>query len=66
MNHAITIGELLLSLGVLIGLGVTAFGLLSAFANMMADAAGDNGKEGCQVMLGGVALLIGCILGLVL
>lgn len=66
MGHTITIGGLLLSLGIIGGLLAIAFGLLDAFANGMADAAGDNGKSGCIIFAVGLVVLVGSILGLVL
>ena len=65
MSHAITIGGLLLSIGALVGLLAVGFGVLSLFANMMADAQVDNGKSGCIITAVGLVLLIACIVGLV-
>jgi acid phosphatase family membrane protein YuiD len=64
MNHSITIGGLLLSIGLLGGIGTICFAVLSLFANMMADAQGDNGKSGCIALVVGAALTIGCVIGL--
>jgi predicted outer membrane lipoprotein len=66
MNHAITLGGLLLSIGLLGGVLTCAFGVLSLFANMMADAQGDGGKGGCIALIVGAVLVIGCGIGLVL
>jgi hypothetical protein len=64
MNHAITLGGLLLSIGVLGGILMVCFGLLSSFGNMMADAAGDGGKSGCIITAIGLVLLGGSVIGL--
>jgi hypothetical protein len=64
MNHAITIGDFILSFGALIGILLFAFGILDAFGNMMADTAGDNGKEGCTLTIIGAVLAVGCLVGL--
>lgn len=69
MNHAITIGGLLLSLGVLVGLAMTAFGALAIFAGGMSDApeaGADTTRQGCMIALPGAMLLAMCIIGLVL
>lgn len=65
-NHAITTGDLLFSIGLLAGLLTAAFGLLSMFGNMMADAAGDGGKSGCITFIVGAAMIVGCGLALAL
>lgn len=68
MNHAITIGGLLLTVGVIAGLAAAAIGLLMIFAGGMSDApaAGDEAsKQGCIVALIGVVLLVGCLLAVV-
>jgi hypothetical protein len=65
MNHAVTIGGLLLSVGLLGGVLTLVFGVLSLFANMMADAQGDGGKGGCITLAVGAVLVIGCGIGLV-
>jgi hypothetical protein len=54
----------LLSIGLLGGIGTICFAVLSLFANMMADAQGDNGKSGCIALVVGAALTIGCVIGL--
>jgi hypothetical protein len=62
MNHAITIGGLLFSIGAFVGLLMAAFGLLMVFAAGMSDASDDGtGGQGCVVFIIGVVLLIGCI-----
>jgi hypothetical protein len=65
MNHAITLSDLLLTLGVIGGIVCILFGVLSAYGNMMADTAGDEGKSGCIITLIGLAILIGSIAGIV-
>jgi hypothetical protein len=64
MNHAITIGGLLLSVGALVGFVVLLAGVASAFGNMMADAAGDNGKQGCILFIVGLVIFVVCLIGL--
>ena len=66
MNHAITVGGLLFSVGILVGLLTMAFGVLSLFGNMMADAAGDQGKSGCAIFLTGLAITVGSLVGMAL
>lgn len=62
MNHAITVGGLLLALGVLVGLIVSALGLLTIFAAGMSDAGDDGtGAVGCAVLVAGAALLAGSL-----
>jgi hypothetical protein len=65
MNHAITIGGLLLSVGALIGIGMFLFGGLMFFAAGMSDADDDGtAKQGCIVFALGAALTIGCLIGM--
>lgn len=67
MNHAITIGGLLLSLGVLAGLLTLAAGTLMMFAASMSDAGDDGtGKNGCICMICGALIAVACVLWLVL
>lgn len=64
MNHPITIGGLLLGIGVVAGTLTAAYGVMDAYGNMMADAAGDNGKQGCSVMVCGALIAVACLLAL--
>lgn len=65
MNHAITVGGLLLTLGAGAGALIACFGILDAFACGMSDAPSDNSStSGCFIFGAGVVLLIGCIIGL--
>lgn len=69
MNHAITLGGLLLFLGIIGGLVMIGFGVLKFFVGSMSDApeAGEAaGKQGCIIAAVGLVLLVGCILKLVL
>jgi hypothetical protein len=66
MNHAITVGGLLLSIGIVASTLATVYGAIDAYGNMMADAAGDNGKQGCTIFIVGIVGLVGCIAGLFL
>jgi hypothetical protein len=66
MNHAITVGGLLLSIGIVASTLAAAYGAFDAYGNMMADAAGDNGKQGCTIFIVGIVGLVGCIAGLFL
>lgn len=64
MNHAITIGGLILALGMIVGLLTAAFGALMLFAGGMSDAPSEGdaaGRQGCIVFLLGAALLVGCV-----
>jgi hypothetical protein len=65
VNHSITIGELLLALGALAGLGTVAVGALMMFAAGMSDAGDDGtGKNGCLFMLCGALVAVACLLWL--
>lgn len=67
MNHAITVGGLLLTLGIIGGLIGSAFGALMVFAGGMSDnpsAGNDAAGTGCLVLLGGLAMASLCALGL--
>lgn len=69
MNLTITVGGLLLTLGVIFGLLITSFGVVMTFAAGMSDAydAGNKaGKQGCFTFLAGLALAVGSLLGLIL
>ena len=67
MNHAITIGGLLLTVGAFIGLLMAGFGGIIILANGMSDNTSDNSSgAGCVPLIAGIALTIGCIVGLVL
>lgn len=67
MNHTITVGGLLLAVGVMGGLLAALFGALMFFAAGMSDAGDDGtGGKGCALFAGGLVVCIGCILGLVL
>jgi hypothetical protein len=59
MNHAITIGGLLLGIGAFVGLGVIALGVIATLAGGMSDsisAAEDASRTGCNALLAGAAL----------
>jgi hypothetical protein len=65
MHHAITIGGLLLSLGILGGALATVLGLLMLFAAGMSDAGDDGtGGKGCVIALVGIVLAIACLVGM--
>lgn len=67
MNHSITIGGLLLGIGVVIGLGTLAFGFLRFIAGGMSDApqlGDDEGKKGCATAIVGLVIVVGCLIGL--
>jgi hypothetical protein len=65
MNHAITVGGLLLSLGLLAGLLASLGGFMAVLAEGMSDApSADNGKSGCAAIIVGLILMIGCAIGL--
>jgi hypothetical protein len=68
MNHAITVGGLLLAVGALIGLAIAAFGVLEIFAGGMSDAPAEGdaaGKNGCVLLICGALIFVACILWLV-
>ena len=62
MNHAITIGTLVFTLGIGAGLLAMAFGVLSFFGNMMADTQGDGGKQGCTFFVVGLAVVVAIVI----
>jgi hypothetical protein len=65
MNHPLTIGGLLLGIGVISGLLMAAFGALLTFAAGMSDAGDDStGATGCALFVAGAACTIGCLIGL--
>lgn len=67
MDHTITVGGILLSLAVLVGLAMAAIGGLMAFAGGMSDAPAEGAaasKQGCFVFCLGCALVVGGIWGL--
>jgi hypothetical protein len=67
MNHAITIGGLLLGILALGGLGAIAVGALMFMAGGMSDApaAGEAaGKQGCIALTGGAVLFALAVWGL--
>lgn len=69
MNHAITVGGLLLSVGIIAGLIAAAVGVLMAFAGGMSDSPAEGeaaSKRGCIVLAIGLALVGGCIAMVVL
>lgn len=67
MNHAITVGGLLLALGGVAGGIAVFFGGLMLAAASMSDAGDDGtGGKGCAVMAGGALLIAGCLMALVI
>lgn len=63
MNHAITVGGLLLSVGAFVGLCIAAFGVLMLLAGGMSDAPdiGDaTGKNGCICIICGALVMVAC------
>jgi hypothetical protein len=69
MNHAVTIGGLLLTLGAAAGLLAAGIGVIMFFAGAMSDdpyAADSTGKTGCVIFVIGAVALIGCIVATVL
>lgn len=67
MNHAITIGGLLLGIGALVGVLDLAFRALDLFAGGMSDSpsAGDDAsRTGCIALIGGAVLFALCVWGL--
>lgn len=69
MNHAITVGGLLLTVGIMVGFFACAIGLLMAFAGGMSDAPAEGdatSKQGCIVFVCGLVLFVGCIVMAVL
>lgn len=67
MNHAITVGGLLLSLSILVGLVMVFIGALVIFAGGMSDAPTEGAaasKQGCFVFCLGAAFIVGGIWGL--
>jgi hypothetical protein len=67
MDHAITIGGLMLTIGCFVGLVVAVIGIFMFMAGGMSDApqAGDRaGESGCITFCIGAVILVGCILAL--
>ena len=65
MNHAITLGGLLLGVGALTGFGMVVLGVMNVLANSMSDNPTDNSSTaGCVPVLAGAALMITCIVRL--
>lgn len=65
MNHAITIGGLLLGIGAFVGFGCAALGVLMMFAAGMSDATDDGtGKSGCICLVCGILVAAACLLAL--
>jgi hypothetical protein len=67
MNHAITVGGLLLTLGLIVGLATAAIGALMVFAGGMSDApaeGSDASRKGCFIGLLGLALFGASIWGM--
>lgn len=68
MNHAVTLGEILVVIGCIVGLLAAALGALMFMAGGMSDSpsAGDRaGKQGCIVAIVGIILLCASIYGCV-
>jgi hypothetical protein len=68
VNHTITIGGLLCTLGIVAGIALTGIGALAIFAGGMSDspqAGADASKQGCIIAGVGLVLLVGSIVGLV-
>lgn len=64
MNHSITVGGLLLTLGLIAGLLTVCIGALATFAGGMSDdptAGADASRTGCFIFIAG-ALLFGASL----
>lgn len=62
MNHAITIKDVLITLGIIAGLTSMGIGILSYYTAGMATAPEPNaGKPGCIIALSGLALLTICL-----
>jgi hypothetical protein len=67
MNHAITVGALLLALGLIAGLILCALGCLAVFAGGMSDnpkAGDDAGRTGCILFVAGAVVFGGSLFGL--
>lgn len=67
MNHAITLGGMLLGIGSLVGFLALSFGALALFAGGMSDSpsAGDDAsRTGCIALIGGAILFALCLWGL--
>lgn len=63
MNHAITVSDLLLVAGVILGIVGTLGGLLYGFACSMSDVPEDNesGGVGCIIAIGAQLLFLFCV-----
>jgi hypothetical protein len=62
MNHAITIGGLLLSVCVFVGIVMAAVGALMVFAGGMSDAPASGEEfsgQGCRIVIVGIAIIGG-------
>jgi hypothetical protein len=69
VNHAITIGDTVLALGILAGVAMIGLGALMAFAAGMSDAPAEGervGRQGCTVAAIGLVVLIASSAALVL
>jgi hypothetical protein len=61
MNHVVTVGGILGTLGIIVGFLVACFGLLMLFAGGMSDAPVEGeaaGRKGCAVALIGLFIII--------
>ena len=65
MGHAITVGDMLLSLGAIGGAFVSFGAGVAMLAQGMSDAPDDSGPSGCIVLVAGLVAAISCIVGLV-
>jgi hypothetical protein len=65
VNNIITIGGLLLSIGVLFGFVMLAAGLMSLAAQSMSDAPDENPTMGCVIVVASIVFIIGCVFELV-
>ena len=67
MNHAITIGGLLLGLGIVGGALAAMLGALMVAAAGMSDAGDDGtGGTGCAILIGGLVVAALCVAGMLL
>jgi uncharacterized membrane protein YphA (DoxX/SURF4 family) len=68
MNHAITVGGLLLVLGAIVSIPAFLFGLLMIFAGGMSNSPTEGesaASSGCLVTIISAIVLIGCVAGLI-